>query len=66
MKMFVLQNRDFNEMYWSSEYGWADLNQADAFLGTELDDSYCHQLLEKTKGKWVMSDVEQNINGVLF
>ena len=56
MRMFVLQNRDFTEMYWSSEYGWADIEHADFFFGTELDGSECLRLMEETNGKWVLAD----------
>ena len=65
MKSFVLQNRDYNELYWSSEYGWADLDHADQFFGTELDDAHCVELVKKTQGKWCMQDTKLNLEQTL-
>ena len=56
MKMFILQNPDYTEMYWSSEYGWSDIEQADRFFGTELEEDYIIRLKSETKGRWVLSD----------
>jgi hypothetical protein len=56
MKMFVLQNPDYKNLFWSEELGWVDLNNADPFFGTELDDKFCIELKLKTLGKWVMED----------
>jgi len=56
MKMFALQNPDYTNLYWCSEYGWVDIDSADKFIGTELDKDYCLEL--RTKGKWVPVEVE--------
>jgi hypothetical protein len=56
MKMFVLQNPDYKGLFWCEELGWVDMDNADPFFGQELDDSYCLELKEKTKGKWVITD----------
>jgi len=61
MKMFALQNRDATEFYWSTEYGWTDIDHADFFFGNELDETYCLELLDKTKGKWVINEVKLDI-----
>lgn len=51
--MFILQNRDFTELYWNSEYGWVDRENADCYSGTELDEDYCIELMETRQGRWV-------------
>ena len=66
MKMFVLQNKDFTELYWSSEYGWADLNNADRFFGSELDQEHCLELMTEKKGRWVTADFNYTIGDVDF
>lgn len=59
MKMFALQNMDYKEFYWNSEYGWTDLEASDKFIGSELEEDYCIEL--KRKGKWVQVDVPFSI-----
>ena len=58
MKMFALQNPDYTNLYWCTEYGWVDLDVADKFIGTELDEDYCIELT--SKGRWVQVDVENS------
>jgi hypothetical protein len=53
MASFALQNKDFTELYWSSEYGWVDKDNADLYNGTELDKDYCLELMEEKGGRWV-------------
>lgn len=57
MKMFVLQNRDYSEMFWSTEMGWSDIEHADFFLSSELEDEYAVKLQRETNGRWVLDDV---------
>ena len=58
MKLFVLQNPDYTELYWSSEYGWSDIEQADKFFGTELEEDYVIRLKSETNGRWVLTDFD--------
>lgn len=58
MKVFVLQNQDYTEMYWSSEFGWSDIENADKFFGTELEEDYVVRLKAKTKGRWVLTNFD--------
>lgn len=53
MAIFVLQNRDASELYWCEEYGWVDAEHADQFVGTELDEDYCLELVTNHGGRWV-------------
>ena len=66
MKMFILQNKDYSELYWSSEYGWVDIDNADRFFGSELDQEYCLRLLDEKKGRWCIYDFKYTIESVDF
>lgn len=60
MRMFALQNPDYINLYWCSEYGWTDVEICDKFLGTELDLDYCLEIAHK--GRWVPVDIENCAN----
>jgi hypothetical protein len=57
MKAFVLQNSDLTQFFWSEEMGWVELDSADPFFGYELSQQHCNDLLEQTKGRWVITEI---------
>lgn len=43
-KYYVMRNKDFKEMYWASEYGWADQTVMDIFHFTETNKDFADSI----------------------
>ena len=62
MRAFVLQNPDYKEYYFNSEYNWVDIDNADIFYPSELDEDYCLDL--RKMGRWVEVDIKIQVADV--
>ena len=64
MNNYVLQNPDYKELYWDSDYGWVDIDNASTFFESDLKNKLCVEL--SGKGQWVIFNNQKNSNNYDF